>query len=129
MSKWKLKGIELFPDLREEIENPENSIYTFFFELLQRVRQAHLNKNQSELENIYGFAKWCFQQTAKDLWNAASVGFYEHLGDDEITRKEITKWITPQMFEQLSPLFQNRMNEKDYLELCNYYNYQNKINA
>ena len=124
MSKWKQKGIELFPDLREEIENPENSIYNLFFELLPRVRKAHLNKNQSELEKIYGYAKWCFEKTAKDLWNAPAVGFYEHLVDEEITKKEITSWVTPKMFQQLSGLFKNRMNEKDYMELCNYYEKQ-----
>jgi hypothetical protein len=82
MSAWRRKAIELFPDLRSEVEDPDATIYSVFFALLPRCREAHDRDDTSELEKIYGFAEWCASQKAKDLWNSAGVAFYEHLFDE-----------------------------------------------
>lgn len=77
MSVWRKKAIELFSDLRFEFQHTDTTIYRVFFELLPRVREAHLRNDTEELNKIYGYAKWCFRQKVKDLWNAAGVAFYE----------------------------------------------------
>src|SRR5438552_15545583 len=82
LAVWRRKALELFPELRSEFQRPESSIYTVFFELLPMVRQAHDGNDVDLLRRIYGFAEWCLEQTAKDLWNAAGVAFYEHLFDE-----------------------------------------------
>ena len=117
MSTWRRKALELFPDLRNEIQRGDSTIYTVFFELLPRCRQAHLDGNEEELRKIYGYAEWCHHQTAEDLWNAAGVSFYEHLGDYEETRTEMKKWIPPDIFEDVSGLLELMMGKKKFAEL------------
>jgi hypothetical protein len=75
--------LTLFPDLRPEVEKPDYTIYQAFFDLLPRVREAHLSGDEESLRRIYGFAEWCAEQPAQHLWNAAGVAFYEHLFDSD----------------------------------------------
>lgn len=121
MSTWKRKAIEIFPDLRYEFESPETSIYSVFFELLPRVREAHQRQDNIELQKIYDYAEWCFRQQAQELWNAAAVAFYEHLVDEKTTRDQIPIWIKPDIFHELTSLFKSRLSEDAYRKLCSEY--------
>jgi hypothetical protein len=117
MSTWRRKAIELFADLRNEIQHGEATIYTVFFELLPRCRQAHRDGNEEELQKIYGYTEWCFRQKTKDLWNAAGVSFYEHLGDYKETRDAMHKWVKPDIFEDVAGLLEYRMGEKEFAKI------------
>jgi hypothetical protein len=108
MSAWRRKAVELFPDLRSEIEAPDATIYTVFFELLPRCRAAHERNDTVELKKIYGFADWCASQKAKDLWNAAGVAFYEHLADSNATLEAIPRWVRRPIFEDIAGLLEAR---------------------
>jgi hypothetical protein len=77
--------------LRHEFERPSISIYGVFFELLPRVREAHERGDTAELQRIYDFARWSFEQQHGDLSNAAAVAFYEHLVDERGTREQIPR--------------------------------------
>ncbi|BCM89889.1 hypothetical protein IAD21_01739 [Abditibacteriota bacterium] len=117
MSTWRRKALELFPDLRPEIQRGGTTIYTVFFDLLSRCQQAHRENNEEELRKIYGYAQWCFEQKAKDLWNAAGVAFYEHLVDQSETRDAMKKWITPQIFEDIAVLLEFRIGSEEFAKL------------
>src|SRR5215831_14309238 len=101
MSTWRRKAIEYFPELKKEFEDPECNPYTVFMELLGLLRPAHQENNTLLLQKIYAYAEWCTLQKAKDLWNAAGVGFYEHLGDHPITLENIPQWVKPEIYEQV----------------------------
>lgn len=122
MSTWRRKANVLFYDQRPDFSGKKDTIYTLFFILLPRVRQAHEENNIEELQKIYDFAEWCMYQKAKDLWNAAGVAFYEHLADEKITLEAIPQWIKPGIFERIQCLFQARMNPNEYQELVAQYN-------
>ncbi len=64
-----------------------------FSELVQRCEEAHERSDTEELRKIYGYAEWCFRGRDRDLWIAAGVSFYEHLGDRCPTRQEIPYWV------------------------------------
>ncbi len=117
MSTWRRKALELFPDIRNEIQHGDTTIYTVFFHLLPRCREAHQLHHQDELKKIYGYAQWCFEQKSKDLWNAAGVAFYEHLGDYGETRDEMHRWVKPETFERVSGLLEFMMGQKKFVEL------------
>jgi len=121
MSAWRHRAIELFPDLREEFEDPEATIYNVFLELLPRVREAHARGDIEEMKRLYGYAEWCFQQKAKELWNAAGVAFYEHLVDDPITFDAIPEWLPRPVFVGVCSLFEARLKPADYRRLCDAY--------
>ncbi len=119
MSVWKRKLFELFPDLRQEYQ--ADSIYTVFSELTQRCHEAHERSDAEELRKIYGYAEWCFRQRDKDLWNAAGVSFYEHLGDSHLTRQEIPYWVKPEIFEAVAGLLDMTMGEEEVEKLRRVY--------
>lgn len=125
MSVWRRKALELFYDMRMEIQGKEDTIYTVFFALLPRVRGAHARNDIEELKKIYGYAEWCLSQKTNGLWNAAAVAFYEHLVDYEITYKEIPYWIEPDCFRCLSPLFKIRISDNKFHELIDMFNQVN----
>src|SRR6266404_7185482 len=117
MSTWRRKAIETFPDLHHEFEKPSISIYGVFFELLPRVRDAHARDDTIELQRIYDFARWCFEQEHGDLSNAAAVAFYEHLVDEPGTRDQIPRRIPPKIFKACESLFQDRLTPEEFMEL------------
>ena len=100
MASWRRKVLALFPDLQPAAQRPNNSIYTVFFELLPRVREAHQEGDAEMLRRIYGFAEWCLEQKAKDIWNAAGVAFYEHLFDSHRSLwSQFVRWLSPRVVE------------------------------
>jgi hypothetical protein len=122
MPEWKRKALAMFPDLRDELDEEDASIYTLFFELLPRCHEAHKNGDiRFELPRIYAYAEWCFHQTENDLWNAAGVAFYEHLIDEPETQEAIPEWIKPDIFEGISGLFEWRLGSVAYQELQDRY--------
>jgi hypothetical protein len=121
MSAWRRKAIELFPDLRQEIEAQDFTIYQLFFELLPRCRDAHNRGDAAELEKIYGFGDWCASQNAEDLWNAAGVAFYEHLADSRRTLEAIPHWVRRSIFEEIAGLLEARIGAERVAELRKQY--------
>jgi hypothetical protein len=117
MSAWRRKALELFPDLRNDIEDPDTSVMGLFFELLPRCRDAHGRNDLEELRRIYGFADWCASQKAKELWNAAGVGFYEHLADSRQMFDEVPLWVRKQVFEDIAGLLEARVGTERVAEL------------
>ncbi|MDJ0522495.1 MAG: hypothetical protein QNJ90_10545 [Planctomycetota bacterium] len=79
MAAWRRRALESFPDLRTQLNTQDFTTYDLFRELVARAHDAHDQRDESRLDAIYGFAEWCFDQKAKDLWNAAGVSFYEDL--------------------------------------------------
>jgi len=51
-----------------------------------------------------------FYQKTKDLWNAAGVGVYEHLGDQKETLETMHKWVKPDIYNKVMPLWAFRFD-------------------
>jgi hypothetical protein len=114
MANWRRKALALFPDLRRDVQRPDFSIYTLFFELLPKSREAHKAGDDESLRRIYGYAEWCFQQRAKDMWNAAGVAFYEHLFDDHPSLwPEVVQWLSPPVIQGVWGLWEWRISAED----------------
>src|SRR5689334_15014008 len=100
MSTWRQKAISCLPEFRTDFENPKTSIYGVFIEMLPALIEAHKRQDTDRMQSIYDYAEWCFSQKEKDLWNAAGVSFYEHLGDQEETRNEMNKWVKYEIYRK-----------------------------
>jgi len=72
---------------------------------------AHQENDNEKLKRIYDFAEWCLNQKEKDLWNAAGVSFYEHLGNYKETLEEFPKWVKPEIYVQIKGLLELRLEE------------------
>jgi hypothetical protein len=121
VSTWRRKALELFPDLRDEIQSPEMSIYQVFFELVPRCREAHERGDVAELKRIYGFAEWCAKQRSKDLSNAAGVAFYEHLADSNRTLEAIPQWVSKSVFDDIAGLLEAQVGPERVAQLRRQY--------
>jgi hypothetical protein len=119
MSAWRRKAIETFPDLRRELESPETTIYTLFFELLDRCKHRGDSVPEEERARIFAFAEWCSDQPARDLWNAAAVTFYEHMGDTQATRDQMKKYVKPITYWTIRTLLVGRIESAGLQELDN----------
>jgi hypothetical protein len=117
VEEWRRLALDLFPYLREDLEEDDSNIYTIFFEILSRCKEAHERGEEEELGRIYSYAEWCFNQEDKTLWNAAGVAFYEHLVDEAITRTAIPQRLKPDIFKGVSSLFEFRLSADEYNEL------------
>lgn len=114
MASWRRKALALFPEFRDETQRPDFSVYQVFFRLLPMLREAHDANDEESLRRIYGFAGWCFDQKAKDLWNSAGVAFYEHLFDSHPKLwREFVKWLSPSVIEGCMGLWEWRLSSKD----------------
>ncbi|MBX7102518.1 MAG: hypothetical protein K1X57_00450 [Gemmataceae bacterium] len=118
MASWRRKVLNFFPELRDDAQRDDFTIYMAFFELLPRVREAHHSCDTESLRMIYGFAEWCFEQKAKQMWNAAGVAFYEHLFDGPRSMwPEIVRWLSPRVVDGCMGLWECRLSELDLSEL------------
>jgi hypothetical protein len=122
VSVWRRKASEMFYDLRFEFQGSSDTIYSLFFALLPRLVKAHEDSDINTIKNIYEYSEWCFYQRDKNLWNAVSVGLYEHLADKVITLKAIPYYIKPDIFFELKELYKQRLSEDKYMELLNDFN-------
>ncbi|MEO3406507.1 hypothetical protein AAFN85_21515 [Mucilaginibacter sp. CAU 1740] len=117
MSAWRKRAIECLPESRKEFEAPSTSIYGVFMELLPATIAAHQNKDQVLLKQYYDFAAWCFSQKSKDLWNAAGVSFYEHLGDRTETLQAMHLWVSRDIYLEIRELLKQRLDDTIMKEL------------
>ncbi|WPV00948.1 hypothetical protein SNE26_04100 [Mucilaginibacter sp. cycad4] len=111
MSTWRKRAIECLPSSKKEFEDPETSIYGVFMELLPATVAAHKNNDTVQLKKNYEFAEWCLRQKSEDLWNAAGVSFYEHLGDKTETLQTIHLWVKQDTYIKIRSLLKQRLND------------------
>ncbi len=97
MAAWRRRALELFPQLRRDLTAPDATPGTLFSELKWLARAAHAADDAETLRRIYGFAEWCSRQTAKELWNAAGVVFYEHVFDPPADPERVALWLSPRV--------------------------------
>lgn len=129
MAAWRRRAIELFPDLREEIVDPDNSIYFLFGGLRHRAWKAHAEDDAAELAKIYGFAAWCYGQRTGELANAAGVAFYEHLFDatkDRDLWAKIVARIDPRIARDVWGLWELRLTESELVDLRRLFTHRNR---
>jgi len=119
MSAWRRKALEAFPELRKQIENPEEvfSIYALWFELLPLTRTAHREGDRTTLSRVYEYAEWCSRQRPQDLWNSVAVCFYEHLFDEPWMRPLAAPWLSPQIIRDHMTLWEGRLSDADMAEV------------
>ncbi len=121
MSVWRRKAIACLPDFIKEFEKPDANIYSVFFELLPATRDAHCKNDREKLKKFYDFAEWCFRQKEKELWNAAGVAFYEHLGDYDETFLAMPNWVKRDIYDDIRGLLDARLDDEKMKKLDDIY--------
>jgi hypothetical protein len=117
MATWRRKALELFPDLRTTVESPETSVMLLFFDLCGEVRRAHRDNDEPRLRAIYTFAEWCAHQPRKELWNAAALGFYEHVFDEPSLREKVAPWLPDDLRSEYESLWAFMLEPSEFAEV------------
>jgi hypothetical protein len=116
MATWRRRAIKAFPDLRDDLNQPDYTIYRLFFDLLPGVREAHRASDEDRLGSIYEFAEWCARQKAQPLSNAAGVAFYEHIFDERWMWPDAAAWLARDIRADCEELWRARLSAKDFAE-------------
>jgi len=115
MEAWHERALKLFPEHQWAYDFPDATVSQVLFVLHDSVAAAHEANDVDQLKKIYGFAEWCHSQKSSDpdTWMAAYMAFYEHLVEDNATYAAIPDWLTPKVFEDVLPQFQDRLENKE----------------
>jgi len=107
MAAWRRTAIDCFPKPRRDLNDPSYSIYQLFFDLLPEVREAHRERQDEHLRQIYGFAEWCIRQKTHEPLDAAVTAFYEHLFDEQEQWEQVIAWLSPYAIEGCLPFWES----------------------
>ncbi len=119
MAIWCRKALAAFPDLRQELNRRDYSLYDLFGDLRTLLWEAHDTRDIETLRQIYGFAEWCMSQRAKTLWNPAGVSFYEHIFDRRRLWEQVIPWLSPQVLHMVRGLWEVRLRPLDCRKFTN----------
>lgn len=110
MEAWWRLAIELFPEYEGKYLNTY-SIYSVLSDLEDMVDEVHRQNNEDDLVRIYKFTEWCYTQKDNDpdSWDAASMTFYQHLLDSDLTLWAIPYWVKPDTFREMRDEYETRM--------------------
>lgn len=85
MSEWRAKALELFPDMRSEIQSAE-SVGGFWIELISRFEGRYSSATHDEpkeraalIRSTCLYAIWCDRSESLNTQEAARIEFYEYL--------------------------------------------------
>ena len=97
---WKERAQEAFPELYEELSDPEeiDNPYQLWFELLPMVRAAHDDGNPDLLQRIYDYAHWSARHPSEEVWNPVMVAFVEHLFDQPADVETVVAFLERMSF-------------------------------
>src|SRR5215831_13775467 len=101
MENWLIKANELFPELKEEIDQDQSEPLGLWNDLFIRLVRGYETKpiNEDLIRRIYDYADWCFnrQQTGNlqtDLSNAVAIGLMENLPLCKAVSEDLYRWLS-----------------------------------
>jgi hypothetical protein len=117
VAAWRRRALESFPQLRRDLRRRDYTVYLLFFDLKPMMRAALDAGDTALLRRVFDFAEWCNRQTAKDLWNAAGVAFYEHVFDFRRRPQEVVPWLSPRIIDDCWQLWEPWLSRPEQEEL------------
>jgi len=120
MSEWRHQALERLPEYRGAIEGADSPM-ALWIKLWLAFDQAVESSHTQTAERILAYARWCISEASGKLPNdtstAAIVAFYEHIPTRRSNWKHLPKWLSPQEFKDLLPVFSYFLSAEEVLEL------------
>jgi hypothetical protein len=114
---------EVFPELAETLPLDDGATI-LSLELWWLLCKAYVEpRNDSLIERIYGFFRWCVEQTEtapenqRDHFASAVITFLEELPTDPNVRADMPRWFTRRENHDNRHVFTYLIGEDDYLRL------------
>tara|TARA_B100000614_G_scaffold254698_1_gene270549 strand:+ start:244 stop:690 length:447 start_codon:yes stop_codon:yes gene_type:complete len=121
MTTWRKEAFERLPEMRKQLQQ-EKGMYCFFSELVDFLKKAYEEEDYDLEKRIYQYAfHLCSlkrgSSAQNDVPTAITLGFFEHLPESKITRRNVGRWMTKKEIEGMKDTFLYHGTEKQYLEM------------
>ena len=121
MSAWKKKAIELFPNLKSDIEISD-SVTEVWWLIGEKLIEAFSTNNLSYIKSVKQYIAWCSNSGNDSAYQALHCGFYEDLGTNKLFWPYIHQLINQQQFEKLKNLWKHCLSEDKINEIEGIFN-------
>jgi hypothetical protein len=121
MSLWRKAAFERLPEFRPVLQK-EKSAYLFLGEMVERLYQAYIQKDEDLIRRIYDYARWCQdaprgKTASDDLLTIITVSFFEHLPRHAEVRRDIGRWLSKKDVEGMKAIFLYHGTEEQFQEM------------
>ncbi len=123
MESWRVKAIEMLPELEEDT-NPSDDPMGLWIEIAMEFDDAYKEpRNEDLTQRIYAYADWCLQyaerspKAADDPLTCVAVCFYEHIPTREASRLDMPRWFTRDDIVGMKETFSYHLNPDEYKHL------------
>jgi hypothetical protein len=120
LESWRAKAIELFPDLRDLIEE-EPSALSLWIELYLVLARIYDQDpiDEHRIRKIYDYASWCFAQPETgsrdtDASSGVAVSFVESIPLNQRISEDLHRWMSLETFDGCENLFRFHLDEKQF---------------
>lgn len=132
MENWQAQALELFPDIRDKIEE-QSTPMGLWIELtiaLGRIyeEQRHVDE---QIARFYDYAAWCFKQprtesAATDLSTAVAVCFIEHIPLHRGISDDAYRWMSAESFDGFESLFRYHLSDDEFKKFASEFHAKKK---
>ena len=120
METWQAKALELFPYLREEIEE-QSTPMGLWIELKFVLDDLYEEQppNDERIGKFYEYAAWCFEQprtdnAETDLSSAVAVCFIEDIPTHKRISADVYRWMSAESFDGFENLFRYHLSDEEF---------------
>jgi len=124
-NSWRNEASRRFPQFAASLTEADTP-YLLWFDLLGAFESAYDRGDESLIEAIYAYAKWCCCQPRgksadDDLATCVTVSFYEHIPTYPKALKDMPRWWSREEVMKLKEVFSYLAGEKTYAALLELY--------
>ncbi len=99
MQEWQLKGLEILPEIKEEILESDNPMQ-LWIEIVLAFDEAYEEpRNENFIKRVYDFENWCLAQdkgetAGEHLPTCVTTAFWEHIPTNRAAREDMPRWFS-----------------------------------
>jgi hypothetical protein len=120
LESWRAKAIELFPDLKDLVEQEPSplSLWIELYLVLARIYDRD-PVDEDRIRKIYDYASWCFAQpetgsSDTDASSGVAVSFVESIPLNQRISEDLHRWMSVETFDGCENLFRYTLDEKAF---------------
>jgi hypothetical protein len=110
--------LQVLPDLKHEIETAA-SVMSMWIDVHLALEDAYASRpaNEDRISRIYRLALQTLQESSDpDAVTAVVVAFFEHLPTHDEVRKDLHRWLSPEVFRELEQAFRYHLSADEFLQ-------------
>ena len=128
MQEWKIKAIEILPEIKTEILDSDEPMQ-LWLEIVYYFDMAYEEepRNESFIKRVYDYQDWCLEQdeegktAAEHLPTCVITCFWEHIPTKPFARQDMPNWFTLEDVLANQHFFRYSLSDENFKELIDLY--------